>query len=71
VSEQSFSGKQSAESVRSRYERLRKMFSYILAFKSITGNSTGDPDVEELNEQIKNARVARKDVGNLSGIMLK
>ncbi|KIK73274.1 hypothetical protein PAXRUDRAFT_21039 [Paxillus rubicundulus Ve08.2h10] len=71
VSEQSFSGKRSAESVRSRYERLRKIFSYILAFKSMTGNSTGDPDVEELGEQIKNARVAGKDVGNLSGIMLK
>ncbi|KAG1792522.1 uncharacterized protein HD556DRAFT_1444519 [Suillus plorans] len=71
VSEQKFSGKRSPESVRSRYERLRKLFTYILAFESMTGNGEGDPDVEELDEQIKNARAAGKDVGNLSGIMLK
>ncbi|KAG2055698.1 hypothetical protein BDR06DRAFT_1006886 [Suillus hirtellus] len=37
----------------------------------MTGNGEGDPDVEELDEQIKSARVAGKDVGNLSGTMLK
>ena len=35
------------------------------------GNGEGDPDVKELDEQIKNARVAGKDVGSLSGTMLK
>jgi len=42
-----------------------------LAFESITGNGKGDPDVEELEEQIKKARLGGKDVGNLSGTMLK
>lgn len=37
----------------------------------MTGNGEGDPDVKELDEQIKNARVAGRDVGNLSGTMLK
>ncbi|KAG1810857.1 uncharacterized protein BJ212DRAFT_1483992 [Suillus subaureus] len=55
----------------SRYEWLQKIFTYILAFESMTGNGEGDPDVEELDEQIKNARVAGRDVGNLSGTMLK
>ncbi|KAI6152497.1 hypothetical protein BKA82DRAFT_4012954 [Pisolithus tinctorius] len=44
-----------AESVRGHYERLRKIFSYILNYESITGNGGGDPD----------------DVGNLSGTILK
>ncbi|KAG2070302.1 hypothetical protein BDR04DRAFT_1155708 [Suillus decipiens] len=71
VSQQKFDGKQSLESVRSRYEQLWKIFTYILAFKSMTGNGDSDPDVKELDEQIKNARVAGKDVGSLSGTMLK
>jgi hypothetical protein len=66
-----FKGKRSAESVRGRYERLRRIFSYILNFESITGNGGGDPDVEVLDEKIENARVSGKDVGNLSGAMLK
>ncbi|KAG2746869.1 hypothetical protein P692DRAFT_20738382, partial [Suillus brevipes Sb2] len=49
--------KQSLESVRSRYERLQKIFIYILAFELMTDNDEGDPDIEELDEQIKNARV--------------
>ncbi|KIN93545.1 hypothetical protein M404DRAFT_36014 [Pisolithus tinctorius Marx 270] len=60
-----------AESVRGHYERLRKIFSYILNYESITGNGGGDPDVEILDEQIENARCAGKDVGNLSGTILK
>ncbi|KAG1804016.1 hypothetical protein EV424DRAFT_1581703 [Suillus variegatus] len=71
VSQTKFDGKRSPQSVRSRYERLRKLFTYILAFESMTGNGEGDPDVKELDEQIKNARVAGRDVGNLSGTMLK
>jgi hypothetical protein len=66
-----FKGKQSAESVRGHYECLRRIFSYILNFESITGNGGGDPDVEVLDEKIENARISGKDVGNLSGAMLK
>ncbi|KAG2126427.1 hypothetical protein BD769DRAFT_1668436 [Suillus cothurnatus] len=61
VSQQKFSGKRSPESVRSRYEQLQKLFTYILAFESMTGNGKGDPDVKELDEQIKNVRAAGKD----------
>ncbi|KIN98212.1 hypothetical protein M404DRAFT_10621 [Pisolithus tinctorius Marx 270] len=60
-----------AESVRGHYECLRKFFSYILNYESITGNGGGDPDVEILDEQIENAQCAGKDVGNLSGTILK
>ncbi|KAI6004879.1 hypothetical protein EDD15DRAFT_2191635 [Pisolithus albus] len=71
VSAQVFSGQRTIESVRGRYERMRKLFTYILNYESITGNGGGDPDVETLDEQIENARLAGKDVGNLSGAMLK
>lgn len=66
-----FEGRRSPESVRGRYERLRKVFSYILNFESMTGNGGGDPDVDELDDKIENARTAGKDVGTLSGAMLK
>lgn len=66
-----FSGRRSAESVRGRYERMRKVFSYILNFESMMGNGGGDPDVNELDDKIEKARVAGKDVGTLSGAMLK
>ncbi|KAG2128663.1 uncharacterized protein EDB93DRAFT_1256612 [Suillus bovinus] len=66
-----FNGRRSPESVRGRYERLRKVFSYILNFESMTGNGGGDPDVDELDDKIENARTAGKDVGTLSGAMLK
>ncbi|OJA20409.1 hypothetical protein AZE42_12947, partial [Rhizopogon vesiculosus] len=66
-----FKGRRSAESVKGRYERLRRVFSYILNFESITGNGGGDPDIEVLDEKIETARSAGKDVGNLSGATLK
>ncbi|KAG2743575.1 hypothetical protein P692DRAFT_20879011 [Suillus brevipes Sb2] len=66
-----FNGRRSPESVRGRYERLRKVFSYILNFESMTGNGGGDPDVDELDDKIENAWMAGKDVGTLSGAMLK
>lgn len=37
----------------------------------MTGNGGGDPDVDELDDKIENARTAGKDVGTLSGAMLK
>ncbi|KAI6012866.1 hypothetical protein PISMIDRAFT_13922 [Pisolithus microcarpus 441] len=55
VSAQIFGGQQTVESVRGRYEHMRKLFTYILNYESITGNGGGDPDVETLDEQIKNA----------------
>ena len=57
--------------MKGRYERLRRVFSYILNFESITGNGGGDPDIEVLDEKIETARSAGKDVGNLSGATLK
>lgn len=66
-----FAGQRSPESVRGRYERLRKIFSYILNFESMTGNGGGDPDVDELDDKIESARTAGKDVGTLSGAILK
>ncbi|KAG1734243.1 uncharacterized protein EDB91DRAFT_1084146 [Suillus paluster] len=71
VSERIFKGRRSPESIKGRYERLRRVFSYILNFKSITGNGGGDPDVEVLDEKIENAPTAGKDIGNLSGATLK
>ena len=71
MSANTFKGRHSAKSVRGRYERLRRIFSYILNFESITGNGGGDPDVEELDAKIEDARISGKDVGNLSGAMLK
>ncbi|KAG1720965.1 hypothetical protein EDD22DRAFT_962669 [Suillus occidentalis] len=71
VSEHIFKGRRSPESIKGRYERLRRVFSYILTFESITGNGGGDPDVEVLDEKIENARTAGKDIGNLSGATLK
>ncbi|KAG0695830.1 hypothetical protein DFH29DRAFT_879784 [Suillus ampliporus] len=47
------------------------VFSYILNFKSMTGNGGGDPDIEELDNKIENAWTAGKDVRTLSGAMLK
>ncbi|KAG2143281.1 hypothetical protein BD769DRAFT_1383252 [Suillus cothurnatus] len=59
------------ESVRGHYERLWKVFSYILNFELMTRNGGGDPDVDELDDKIENAWMAGKDVGTLSGAMLK
>ncbi|KAG2742877.1 hypothetical protein P692DRAFT_20747308 [Suillus brevipes Sb2] len=71
VSECIFKGWCSPESIKGRYKHLRRVFSYILTFESITGNGGGDPDVEVLDEKIENARTAGKDIGNLSGATLK
>ncbi|KAG1750581.1 uncharacterized protein EDB91DRAFT_1078599 [Suillus paluster] len=71
VSERILKGRCSPESIKGHYERLRRVFSYILNFESITGNGGGDPDVEVLDEKIENARTAGKDIGNLSGATLK
>jgi hypothetical protein len=37
----------------------------------MTGNGGGDPDVDKLDDKIKNAWTAGKDVGTLSGAVLK
>ncbi|KAG1884171.1 hypothetical protein F4604DRAFT_1920023 [Suillus subluteus] len=66
-----FKGCRSPESVRGCYERLQKVFLYILNFESMIRNGGGDPDVDELDDKIENARTAGKDVGTLSGAMLK
>ncbi|KAG2070287.1 hypothetical protein BDR04DRAFT_1118471 [Suillus decipiens] len=50
---------------------LESVFSYILNFESMTRNGGGDPDVDELDDKIKNAWMVGKDVGTLSGAMLK
>jgi hypothetical protein len=49
----------------------RRFFSYILNFELMTGNGGGDPDVDKLDDKIENAWTAGKDVGTLSGGMLK
>ncbi|KAG1879743.1 hypothetical protein F4604DRAFT_1954144 [Suillus subluteus] len=50
VSERIFKGRRTPESIKGRYERLRRVFLYILNFESITGNGGGDPDVAVLTK---------------------
>jgi hypothetical protein len=46
-------------------------FSIYFQFESMTENGGGDPDVDKLDDKIENAWTAGKDVGTLSGAMLK
>ncbi|KAI6011134.1 hypothetical protein EDC04DRAFT_2610023 [Pisolithus marmoratus] len=71
VAEKTFDGHRTFESVKGRYERLRKVFTQILTYESFTGNGDGDADTEDFDGRIEKARQAGKAVGDLNGTVLK
>ncbi|KAI0810941.1 hypothetical protein BC629DRAFT_1589683 [Irpex lacteus] len=70
ISDEVFEGKRSAESVRNKFQDLRKTFDWIRELESFTGGG-GDPDESQgdadvLSVRISKARRAGKEVGLLT-----